>query len=335
MPAFTEEIAENLLQAYCPLETLGDNSGISPSTFVTKELNTLVQDFKRIALFDPHTLKDRYTILASQACNNKMTNDLQRVLIASRLAFVVQALPLAFSSDPFSAEIRAHHQGMITLLQNLIEPDVSDAEPARASSPEHTEDGLETNAVVIAPTHVTEKSSDSAGLDFVNATIDTCDFCTSPISFTDLTTASCTKGHQFPRCGLSFIAIQAPGITKYCGICSTPFLNDEFVSAQETQETGPAVTVENGNTDEENESSSNGLSKEVPANSERPNITDAEGDISMGDDSVHIAEQEQATEGEIEQSIEEQNQKEPAVTLAKMLYLACDVCIYCGGKFVG
>jgi hypothetical protein len=335
MPAFTEEIAENLLQAYHPLETLGDNSGISSLEFVAKELNTLVQDFKRIAFFDRHTLKDRYTILASQACNNKMTNDLQRVLIASRLAFVVQALPLALSSNRFSAEIRAHHQRMIALVQNLVEPDVSDAEPAQASGPEHTENGPEKHVHVIAPPQAPDKSLDSVGLDFVNATVDTCDFCTSPIPFTDLTTASCTNGHQFPRCGLSFVAIQAPGITKYCGICSTPFLNDEFVSAQETHQTGPVVMVENGNTDEENGSSSNGLSKEVPANSERPNVTDAEGDISMGDDSVSRAEQEQATKRRLEQSRNQENQKEPAVTLAKMLYLACDVCIYCGGKFVG
>jgi hypothetical protein len=338
MPAFTEEMAGNLLQAYCPIETLSDNSGILPSTVVAKELNTLVQDFKRIAFFDPHTLKDRYTILATQACNNRMTNDLERVLIASRLASVVQALPLALSSSHFSTEIRAHHQRMIALVQILVEPDVSDAEPAQASGAEHIEDGSEMNALVIAPPQAAEKSLDSldsVGLDFVNATVDTCDFCTSPIPFTDLTSASCTNGHQFPRCGLSFIAIQAPGITKYCGICSTPFLNDEFVSAQETQEIGAAVVVEKGNTNEENGPSSNGLPSEVPANSEGTNIIDAEGGISMGDDPAGRAEQEQATEERLEQSIDEEKQKEPAVTLAKMLYLACDVCIYCGGKFVG
>jgi hypothetical protein len=98
-----------------------------------------------------------------------------------------------------------------------------------------------------------------------DAVTDLCDFCSAPIPFTDLMSGTCANGHEFPRCGISLLAIQAPGITKYCGICSTPYLNEEFVRAQEIRE------------------------------------------------------------GEVE----------PAYTIARMLFQACDVCIFCGGKFVG
>jgi hypothetical protein len=326
MPAFTEDIAEILMKAYGPIQTSGDSNGDFSSDLAAKDVTTLIQYFKRVAFFDPHTLKDRYTILASQACSNGMTNDIQRILIGSRLAVVVQGLPVAFSNNPFSAEIRTHHQRMIALVQTLLEPEVYNAEPSGQAP---TEDATETETLTIAHPGTSEKSSGNGILDFTNATIDTCDFCTSPIPFTDWTTASCTSGHQFPRCGLSFIAIQAPGITKYCGICSTPFLNDEFVTAQGTGATTSVVVVDEGNTTKGN----HGTQEGPPANG----LTHTDSDVSMGDDPISRADhdQEQETNEGFGQIMDKEKDKQPAVTLAKMLYLACDVCIYCGGKFVG
>jgi hypothetical protein len=331
MPAFTEEIAEVLIKAYGAIETSADNSSTSPLSLATKEVHALVQDFKRVAFFDPHTLKDRYTILASQACNNEMTNDLQRILIASRLATVVQGLPVIFSASSFSAEIRTHHQRMIALVQKLLEPEIPDAEPEQPTASEPTGDAAETDALTVTTTGTTDNLAGNVGLDFAIAAIDTCDFCTSSIPFTDWTSASCTSGHQFPRCGLSFIAIQAPGITKYCGICSTPFLNDEFVAAQETGLVGEIVPPEERNTAQGNSLSGNNTQEAVPTDG----ATGTEGDVSMGDAPVNTTEQEQAVGETSEQSTVEEQVGNPAVTLANMLFLACDVCIYCGGKFVG
>jgi hypothetical protein len=328
MPAFTEEITEILLQAYRPVETLGDDNGIASSIFAAKKVDILVQDFKRVAFFDSQTLKDRYTILASQACNNKTTNDLQRILIASRLAIVVQAVPITILNSNFSAEIRAHHQRLTTLVQKLVEPD---GEPIQPSDSEYVEIRAETDPLTVAPSQAVEKLPDSASLDLDDAIVDTCDFCTSPIPFTDFATASCTNGHQFPRCGLSFIAIQAPGITKYCGICSTPFLDDEFVAAQETRETKSADVLDEGNTAQKNEISGNSTLEEVPANG----MTDTEGDVSMGHDPVSTSVPNQENDERAGPTMNEEQEQEPSVSLAKTLFLACDVCIYCGGKFVG
>jgi hypothetical protein len=111
----------------------------------------------------------------------------------------------------------------------------------------------------------------------------------------------CTNGHQFPRCGLSFLAIQAPGITKYCGICSTPFLSDEFVDAQEV--------------DSEKKDAETNDASEVQEQNDSTQASTA--DVIMSENS----------------DVAGRRDAHP-ITLARVLFLACDVCIYCGGKFV-
>ena len=128
--------------------------------------------------------------------------------------------------------------------------------------------------------------------------MDRCEFCNAAIPFTDLTTATCLNGHQFPRCGLSFIAIQAPGITKYCGICSTPFFSEELVAAQER-----------GHMMVNSEVQENGMTDQKMTNGE---LSETGGD---------------------RRSVEEKGGIRP--TLAQLLFFACDACIYCGGKFIG
>ncbi|KAF2157826.1 hypothetical protein K461DRAFT_290101 [Myriangium duriaei CBS 260.36] len=53
-----------------------------------------------------------------------------------------------------------------------------------------------------------------------------CNTCGSKITFESLRWSRCEQGHQFSRCGLTFLSIQAPGISKHCRICSTRFLNE-------------------------------------------------------------------------------------------------------------
>ncbi|KAF1350322.1 hypothetical protein EJ07DRAFT_139398 [Lizonia empirigonia] len=223
MPAFAEEVIGKMLQAYGPLAACKDGA---LAVVRTSDLEEHIQSFKRLVIFDENTLRDRYSILVSYACNDTSSNELARTLIAYRLAAALKKLPSTLSQTPFSAEILLQHK-QLSLKQNA------------------PTNGTEAHAAIVAS--------------------DQCDFCAAPIPFNDLVTATCTNGHQFPRCGISLLAIQAPGITKYCGICSTPFLNEEFVRAQERQ--------------------------------------------------VDMA--------------------EPPVTLSRVLFQACDVCIYCGGKFVG
>lgn len=58
------------------------------------------------------------------------------------------------------------------------------------------------------------------------ATTEMCDVCNSNISVqTAVQEAVCTSGHSFLRCSVSGIAIQEPGISKFCSMCDRQFLN--------------------------------------------------------------------------------------------------------------
>ncbi|KAF2631723.1 hypothetical protein BU25DRAFT_407363 [Macroventuria anomochaeta] len=273
MPAFAEEAVGKLLQAYGPIAA----SESDVLTIGMTDLKELVKSLKIAAMLNGNTLRDRFSILVSHACNDASSNELARTLISYRLATVLQKLSSTLSKTPFSAEILLHHRQLVALIDGLFLPDDAETETtkgagtkrlAEQSAPRTDHDAMDTNS---APENNTssstgqELSTNRSGPDTAVAATDQCDFCSAPIPFTDLTTATCTNGHAFPRCGVSLLAIQAPGVTKYCGICSTPFLSEEFVRAQEAT----------------------------------------------------------------------QDEAEPPVTLSRVLFQACDVCIYCGGKFVG
>jgi hypothetical protein len=57
-------------------------------------------------------------------------------------------------------------------------------------------------------------------------TREVCEICGEVIPFSrSSTSAACAQGHRFSRCGLSFVAIQEPGISKYCSKCGRQFLD--------------------------------------------------------------------------------------------------------------
>ncbi|KAH7410309.1 transcription factor IIIC subunit delta N-term-domain-containing protein [Phaeosphaeria sp. MPI-PUGE-AT-0046c] len=300
MPAFSEQIAAKLFEAYGPMQGADVEIKVS-SLSMAKELDSVVQALKRNVFFDSETLKDRYAILVSHACDKNSTAVLQRLLIAYRLSNALQELPEDLCATPFSSEIRAHHRKLITLVRSLLGQDL-DPQPQQPASATETDAGqidIEAGSEFEGP----NKSSltEHVNLNMGDATVDSCDFCSAPILFNDPSTASCTNGHEFPRCGLSLIAIQAPGISKYCGICNTPYLNEEFVVAQEVNE--PAGTSQNSNAGDGEEA--RGSKGDIG----RHRLSTGQGN-GRGNSSL-------------------------LVTLARVLFLACDVCIYCGGKFVG
>ena len=338
MPAFIKEIVDKLLRVYGPIENKGDSDDTSILVDSEIKLAELLRRVKLISFFDPQVLRDRYVILTSQACNNGSNDDLQRTLIAYRLATNLQVLSDTLVETEFSAEICNHHRQMIKLVQELIQPEITATEPAepRASDAVEEQDGaILITATPPLPTALT------IDLDLSEAAVDSCDFCSAPIPFMDFKSASCTNGHQFPRCGLSLIAIQAPGITKYCGICSTPFFNEEFVAAQEMPK---QLKVAKGLDKKTDGNSSTGRgTTDTQANGDGTNGADAEGDVPVEDASLPTGpeqntererDQEASREGLEDVTVEEERAQLP-VTFARILFLACDACIYCGGKFVG
>jgi hypothetical protein len=339
MPTFVEEIAEKLLQAYGPLDGSYDNISMSLSTIDVSNIDITVKIFKQVAFFDPYTLRDRYTNIVSHACNTKVNDGLESILIAYRLAKFSQELPAVLSEMPFSAEIRNHHQKMVALVQSLVESDTSLETKTQSTGAEQSPEHAAPDINAVEPSGTSDDPTHNINLELSQVTVDTCDFCSSPIPFTDPVTASCTNGHQFPRCGLSFLAIQAPGITKYCGICSTPFLSENFVIAQEINDKRRNV-VEPANTNGGvGAALDNGTSTQVHINGDRRNGADHESDVSMASDGPNndqeqhnTTQQSQATAVNVDES---ERSKIPPITLARVLFFACDACIYCGGKFVG
>lgn len=269
MPAFAEEAVDKLLLAYKPIE-IAEGDALASEL---DDLTELIRRFKTHATFSENTLRDRYSILVAHACSDTSSVELAKTLISYRLAAVLQQLPLALSQMAFSKEVLLHHKQLLALIDGLF---LSGDTGTDTMEEEETDAATRRDADAIEPVSVPENttsssigqasSADRSRVGGIGAATDQCDFCSAPIPFADLATATCTGGHEFPRCGISLIAIQAPGITKYCGICSTPFLSEEFVRAQEAGEDADA---------------------------------------------------------------------EPMITLARVLFQSCDVCIFCGGKFVG
>jgi len=119
--------------------------------------------------------------------------------------------------------------------------------------------------------------------------LEICNVCEGPISFESLRWARCSNGHQFPRCGLTFTAIQLPGKTKNCSLCNTQYLNQHLIDS---------------------------LVNTVPAlNTEDVEASQVDGDMWV--------------------TVTQGVQNLAAEPFLRILFCACDICIYCGGKFVG
>jgi hypothetical protein len=71
--------------------------------------------------------------------------------------------------------------------------------------------------------NATESGHGNAAL--TSAKPEQCEICNEPIPFSALTSVKCINGHQFSRCNISFVAIQEPGISKYCAKCGRQFLD--------------------------------------------------------------------------------------------------------------
>lgn len=125
--------------------------------------------------------------------------------------------------------------------------------------------------------------------------LQSCQICHQPIPFESLMWAKCASGHQLSRCALSFLPIQEPGTTKSCGICGLQYLKEKVFSAFD-----PAT--------EDIEMA------EVPS-------AESNTDAAANDTWVEVSRNPNAS-------------PQPTRTLAQMISAACDVCIYCGGKFV-
>jgi len=324
IPAFADEMVGKLVETYTALPVSEMSAITSVAYSNVNDLDSLIKGFKSNAFLESPTLKDRYTILVSEAYKTQINKELPKTLIAYRLAVALQQLPSSLSHTPFSAEIRTHHKQLVTLINMVMGyDDTSESLPADRSSEQ------ESASTVGTGTHGNRNSTNQGSAVPV---ADTCDFCSAFIPFADPRSATCTNGHLFPRCGLTFLAIQAPGITKYCGICSTPFLSDEFIMAQEDVERNKSVDT-GDNTAMTGVTRDGSVSEGEEESSDSLNKVDKEGSSDQERDEQAMAVDQESNDSDDEDHVYER--RELPITLARVLFLACDACIYCGGKFIG
>lgn len=122
-----------------------------------------------------------------------------------------------------------------------------------------------------------------------------CSICKVPLNFESVRWSRCSNGHQFSRCGLTFLSILQAGSSKTCGICGVQYLNENAIPGMRQTVKAPV--------------------KEGPPQ-ETNGVAEANGDAAA------------------EEKEKEQDTIEPRMSLARLLFAACDKCLLCGGRFV-
>ncbi|KAL4778963.1 transcription factor IIIC subunit delta N-term-domain-containing protein [Aspergillus varians] len=127
-----------------------------------------------------------------------------RVLYAAACCAIVQSQ---------NAEIITNAQGVLKRLAAINGVDVAD-EIAKCSAPGST--------------------IEAKPADILNATggdiFEKCEVCEAGIVWYSAQEAQCATGHVFVRCNLTFLAIQDPGISKFCSKCENEYFDEDLIS---------------------------------------------------------------------------------------------------------
>lgn len=113
------------------------------------------------------------------------------------------------------------------------------------------------------------------------------------------------------RCSLTFLAIREPGVSKYCQSCNRAYFNDHIILNSTKRNT--KCTVED-------------------ATCSVPTVEELADTEIFGDDMLRI---DGAGTTENSASVDLDAFKSKPFSLATMLFNTFDICLYCGGKFVG
>lgn len=133
-----------------------------------------------------------------------------------------------------------------------------------------------------------------------------CSICHATLPFESVKWSRCSNGHQFSRCGLTFLSILQAGASKACGICGVQYLNENAIS---------------------------GMREQTKVKDAEPAAAAAPPDGTLEEQNVDPAWQDAGpVEQEVTPVVEEK--MEPRMSLGRLLFAACDRCLLCGGRFV-
>jgi len=145
------------------------------------------------------------------------------------------------------------------------------------------------------------------------------------------------------RCGLTFLAIQAPNISKFCGICGKQYLGNGFILDQESEQ---------NRTEHQGDVSGTAQGRCMPIlySAIVPSCSSIGAPLltlvvctdgatlppkdKSASERLEVLEDIDMVDAPVSNEVNGREIRQPT-SLARMLSAACDVCVYCGGKFVG
>lgn len=112
------------------------------------------------------------------------------------------------------------------------------------------------------------------------------------------------------RCALTFLAIQEPGISKYCEVCGREYLNDEKLFAGETSFKHMLAPVDS--------------EVNIPLESDGDVYILTEPDVNHND-----------RKGDQDAQAKVAEKLDQSLPLARRMFKHFSKCVFCDGKFIG
>ncbi|KAI9872282.1 MAG: hypothetical protein M1830_001825 [Pleopsidium flavum] len=96
-----------------------------------------------------------------------------------------------------------------------------------------------------AKVNISARSREILQSNAAQGALEVCEICGEGIGWHSLQEARCALGHAYVRCALTFLAIQEPGISKYCERCGKEYLSEEaLLDNDESQKASHQPDVE-------------------------------------------------------------------------------------------
>ncbi|KAJ5220548.1 hypothetical protein N7468_009752 [Penicillium chermesinum] len=152
-------------------------------------------------------------LLSCGVCDNIQSHEDQKLVYAAACCAIV---------DNQKEAIRSQARRALEHLTTLTGADLSIEISKCNADPSH---------IPFKPSHL--RDSPAAHL------FEWCEVCGSSLSWSSPDEAQCAEGHVFARCSLSFLAIQEPGISKYCPVCQREFFDEDELASLPDSHFGP------------------------------------------------------------------------------------------------
>ncbi|KKZ61842.1 hypothetical protein EMCG_03631 [[Emmonsia] crescens] len=183
----------------------------------TKVLSFIFRESQRDLSNDPWARKLQYAAICCVITDQDPVDE-PHLLEAAKLA--AQWLSSTFSLD-LSVELSCIDKKLQWQIQHSAE----------------TAAGLETSKLI---PHKTREAQRGSGYDV----FEFCDICGSGIDWYSVEESQCAEGHVFARCGLTFLSIQDPSISKRCSVCGGEVLDAELVEIPSLVEPDMEAAIE-------------------------------------------------------------------------------------------